>query len=118
MASPFVAAGVAFLGIIVMAAILSTSANQMQFSVAATESASIQNDKVKENIEATLTKDGQLNIKNDWAKTTRIKEIRVVDDNGDIVLREALDVQIGSFSNSDLDPQIASTISQKINPIP
>lgn len=118
MTSPFVAAGVALLGIVVMAAILSTSASQMQFSVTASESASIQNDKVKENIEATLTPDGSLNIKNDWGKTTRIKEIRVVDDSGNIVLREALDAEIGSFSNSALDPQIASAVSQKINPIP
>lgn len=118
MTSPFVAAGVALLGIVVMAAILSTSANQMQFSVTASESASIQNDKVKENIEATLTKDGQLNIKNDWGKTTRIKEIRVVDDGGNVVLRETIDAEISSFKTSSLDPQIASRISEKVNSLP
>ncbi|HWP52427.1 MAG TPA: hypothetical protein VNK07_00035, partial [Candidatus Binatia bacterium] len=91
MTSPFVAAGIALLGIIVMAAILSASANQMQFSVTAADSIAIQNDKVKENIKATLTQDGQLEIKNDWGKTTRIKEIRIIDDNGNVVLREALD---------------------------
>lgn len=115
MASPFVAVGIALLGIVVMAAILSTSANQMQFSVTAAESASIQNDKVKENIEAKLTKDGQLEIKNDWGKITRIKEIRVIDDDGNVVLREALDIEINSFRISNLDPQIASRISEKIN---
>ena len=118
MASPFVAAGVALLGIIVMAAILSTSANQMQFSVTAADSIAIQNDKVKETIEATLTQDGKVEIKNDWAKTSRIKEIRVIDDSGNVVLREALDAEIGSFSTSSLDPKIASAISQKVNSIP
>ncbi len=118
MANPFVAAGVALLGIVVMAAILSTSANQMQFSVTASESASIQNDKVKESIEATLTPDGQLNIKNDWGKITRIKEIRVVDDSGNVVLREAIDAEISSFRTSSLDPQIASVISEKVNSLP
>jgi len=115
MASPFVAAGVAFLGIVVIAAILSASADQMQFSVAASESASIQNDKVKETIEVTLTRDGELEIKNDWAKTSRIKEIRVVDDSGKVVLRQPLDAEINSFSVSSLDPQIASAISEKVN---
>jgi len=118
MASPFVAAGIALLGIIVMAAILSTSANQMQFSVTAADSISIQNDKVKETIEATLTQDGKLEIKSDWAKNSRIKEIRVIDDSGNIVLREGLDTEVGSFSTSSLDPKIASAISQKVNSIP
>lgn len=115
MASPFVAAGIAFLGIIVMAAILSTSANQMQFSVAASESASIQNDKVKETIEVTLTKDGELEIKNDWTKTSKIKEIRVLDDYGNVVLREPLDAEINSFSVSSLDQQITTRILEKVN---
>jgi hypothetical protein len=114
MTSPFVAAGVALLGIIVMAAILSASANQTQFSVTAADSISIQNDKVKENIKATLTKDGQLEIKNDWAKTTRIKEIRVLDDNGNVVLRKSLDAEISSFRASSLDNQLVSEILQKI----
>ena len=118
MTSPFVAAGIALLGIIVMAAILSTSANQMQFSVTAADSISIQNDKVKETIEATLTQDGKLEIKNDWAKNSRIKEIRVIDDSGNIVLREGLNTEVGSFSTSSLDPKIASAISQKVNSIP
>ena len=118
MASPFVAAGIALLGIIVMAAILSTSANQMQFSVTAADSIAIQNDKVKENIKATLTSDGKVEIKNDWAKNSRIKEIRVIDDSGNIVLREGLDTEVGSFSTSSLDPKIASAISQKVNSIP
>lgn len=118
MASPFVAVGVALLGIVVMSAILSTSANQMQFSVTASESASIQNDKVKENIKATLTPDGKVEIKNDWAKNSRIKEIRVIDDSGNIVLREGLNTEVGSFSTSSLDPKIASEISQKVNSIP
>ena len=118
MTSPFVAAGVAFLGIIVMAAIMSASANQTQFSVTAADSISIQNDKVKENIKATITKDGQLEIKNDWAKTTRIKEIRVIDDNGNVILRETLDADIGSFRTSSLEPQVAARISEKINSIP
>jgi biopolymer transport protein ExbD len=118
MTSPFVAVGVALLGIVVMAAILSASANQMQLSVTTADSISIQNDKVKENIKATITEDGQLEIKNDWVKTTRIKEIRIVDDNGNIVLREALDAEIGSFRTSSLEPQIAARISEKINSIP
>ncbi len=115
MASPFVAAGIALLGIVVMGAILSASANQMQFSVTAADSIAIQNDKVKENIKVTLNPDGQLNIKNDWGKTTRIKEIRVVDDGGNIVLREVLDAEISSFRTSSLDDSIASALSQKVN---
>lgn len=115
MASPFVAAGIALLGIVVMVAILSTSANQMQFSVTAADSIAIQNDKVKENIKATLTSDGKVEIKNDWAKNSRIKEIRVIDDSGNIVLREGLDAEISSFRTSSLDDSIASAISQKIN---
>lgn len=115
MASPFVAAGIALLGIVVMAAILSTSANQMQFSVTAADSIAIQNDKVKENIKATLTPDGKVEIKNDWAKNSRIKEIRVIDDSGNIVLREVLDAEISSFRTSSLDDSIASAISQKVN---
>lgn len=118
MTSPFVAAGIALLGIVVMAAILSASANQMQFSVTAADSIAIQNDKVKENIKATLTPDGKVEIKNDWAKNSRIKEIRVIDDSGNIVLREGLDTEIGSFSTSSLDDSIASAISQKVNSIP
>ena len=118
MTSPFVAAGVALLGIIVMAAILSASANQTQFSVTAADSISIQNDKVKENIKATLTKDGQLEIKNDWAKTTRIKEIRILDDNGNVVLREALDAEIGAFRTSSLDSQAVSAILQQVDSLP
>lgn len=114
MTSPFVAAGVALLGIIVMAAILSTSANQTQFSVTAADSISIQNDKVKENIKATITQDGKLEIKNDWAKTTRIKEIRVVDDNGNVVLRRSLDAEIGSFRESSLDNHLVSEILQRV----
>ncbi len=118
MTSPFVAAGIALLGIIVMAAILSASANQMQFSVTAADSIVIQNDKVKENIKATLTDDGKLEIKNDWGKTTRIKEIRIVDDNGNVVLRETLDAEIPSFRTSSLDSQAVSVISQKVNSLP
>ncbi|MCA2003921.1 MAG: hypothetical protein LDL06_04055 [Candidatus Nitrosotenuis sp.] len=118
MTSPFVAAGVAFLGIIVMAAIMSASAKQTQLSVTAADSISIQNDKVKENIKAIITEDGQLEIKNDWAKTTRIKEIRIIDDNGNIVLREALDAEIDSFRTSSLEPHVAARISEKINSIP
>lgn len=116
MTSPFVAAGIALLGIVVMAAILSASANQTQFSVTAADSISIQNDKVKENIKATLTKDGQLEIKNDWGKTSRIKEIRVVDDSGNVVLRRALDAEIGSFRASSLDDQLVSEMLQRIVP--
>ena len=118
MTSPFVAAGIALLGIIVMAAILSASANQMQFSVTAADSIAIQNDKVKENIKATLTQAGQLEIKNDWGKTTRIKEIRIIDDNGNVVLREAFNAEIGSFRTSSLDSQAVSAISQKVNSLP
>lgn len=118
MTSPFVAAGIALLGIIVMAAILSASANQMQFSVTAADSIAIQNDKVKENIKATLTNDGQLEIKNDWAKTTRIKEIRIVDNNGNVVMRESLNAEIGSFRTSSLDSHAVSAILQQVNSLP
>jgi biopolymer transport protein ExbD len=116
MTSPFVAVGIALLGIIVMAAILSASANQMQLSVTAADSISIQNDKVKENIKATITPDGQLEIKNDWVKTTRIKEIRIIDDGGNVVMREALDAEIGSFKTSSLYSQALSSISKNSLP--
>lgn len=118
MPSPFVAAGIALLGIIVIAAILSASANQTQLSVTAADSITIQNDKVKENIKATLTQDGKLEIKNDWGKTTRIKEIRIVDDNGNVVLREALNTEISSFRTSSLESQAISAILQQANFIP
>ncbi|MEM3065159.1 MAG: hypothetical protein QW177_07295 [Candidatus Nitrosotenuis sp.] len=106
------------LGIIVMAAILNASANQMQFSVTAADSIAIQNDKVKENIKATLTQDGQLEINNDWGKTTRIKEIRIVDDNGNVVVRKALNAEIGSFRTASLDGQVVSAILQQVNSLP
>lgn len=118
MSSPFVAAGIALIGIIVIAAILSASANQTQLSISAADSIGIQNDKVKENIKATLNQDGKLEIKNDWGKTTRIKEIRVVDDSGNVVLRKAINAEIGSFRTSSLDSQAVSEILQKVNPLP
>lgn len=112
MASPFVAAGMAFIGIVIVA-ILNTSASQMQFSV----TASIQNDKVKEDLKGTL-KDGKLEIKNEWAKTSRIKEIRVVDDSGNVVVRQTIDEKINSFERLSVDDHIASAISHKVNPVP
>lgn len=118
MTSPFVAVGIALLGIIVIAAILSASANQMQLSVTTADSIAIQNDKVKENIKATITGDGNLEIKNDWGKTTRIKEVRVVDGNGNVVLRKALDAEIGSFRTSSLDSQYVHEIIQQVNSLP
>lgn len=105
MTNPLVATGIVMVAILSLGAILAASSHQVSFSKANLQSQEIQNDKLKETIDAAISENG-ITIKNNWQKTTTIKEIRVLDDQGNLVRRTPVDIEVEPFRKVHLDDAV------------
>ncbi|MEW6043447.1 MAG: hypothetical protein AB1608_04225 [Thermoproteota archaeon] len=82
MASPYLVAAVSMSALIALAAISTTSSNQMNWSLTAQQAMKIQADKASEEI-ILIVKNNTLGITNNAMKPATLKELRVLDTKGD-----------------------------------
>ncbi|MEM4249665.1 MAG: hypothetical protein QW395_05175 [Candidatus Nitrosotenuis sp.] len=88
MASPYLVAAVSISALIALAAISTTSSNQMNWSLTAQQAMKIQADKASEEI-TLIIKNNTLELTNNAMMASTLKELRVLDGNG--ILQEKID---------------------------
>ncbi len=81
MASPYLVVAVSMSTLIALAAISATSSNQMNWSLTAQQAMKIQADKAGEDISLVIKND-TLIVQNNMLSTSILKEIRIMDDDG------------------------------------
>ncbi|HWP78575.1 MAG TPA: hypothetical protein VNL34_02860 [Candidatus Nitrosotenuis sp.] len=84
MASPYLVAAVSMSTLIALAAISTTSSNQMNWSLAAQQAMNIQADKASENISLVI-KNNTLDVKNNMMKASVLQEFRIMDGGGNML---------------------------------
>jgi hypothetical protein len=80
MASPYLVAAVSMSALIALAAISTTSSNQMNWSLTAQQAMKIQTDKASEEI-SLIVKNNTLELTNNAMKASMLKELRILDGN-------------------------------------
>lgn len=81
MASPYLVAAVSISALIALAAISTTSSNQMNWSLTAQQAMKIQTDKASEDI-VIIIKNNTVELTNNAMKASMLKELRVLDGDG------------------------------------
>jgi hypothetical protein len=110
MASPYLVAAVSMSALIALAAISTTSSNQMNWSLTAQQAMKIQADKASEEI-ILVIKNNTLDVKNNVMKASTIKELRVLDGDGEQITkidyssREGGGYVLGAFESIVMRPE-------------
>jgi|GEM_PF-5167166 len=102
MVSPLAMLGIGLAAILATGTFVSLSGSQVQYAVTAANSAEIQNSKVKEAMEVEV-KGNKIDLNNNWAKHSRIKEIIVLDNDGKALFQKSSDVQLPAFTSNTID---------------
>lgn len=114
--NPLVITGILAVTIASVATMLSFSNEQIRYSDTTEQISAIQAERLQENVQVG-TGDGTLQLKNAGPIPVTIKEIRLLDDDGQIILRQSVDQQISAAQTgeiSNLHPGIADHIGGMI----
>ncbi len=111
--NPLVIVGVLAMTITAAAMMLSFSDDQVEYSHVTEQISSIQSERVRE--EVTVARDGEgIQIRNTGSIPVQIKEIRLLDAEGNIVMRQKADVRVLAAQSYVIDaPDIADALGRE-----
>lgn len=116
--NPLIITGILTMAIAVTAMMLSFSTQQVQYSKTVEQASTLQAQRLAEDLEATMN-GKQIQIKNTGSNSIQIKEIRILDDTGRVIITQKVDDKILSAQSSmaglnpDLEAILDSVVIQK-----
>ena len=99
--NPLVITGILAVVLVSSAMMVSFSGKQLEYSNTSEELSSMQVQRVQEELQVTVHNDGQLKLANTGPVPVRVVEVRMLDNDGNIVTRQKTDITISS-SDEDL----------------